>query len=179
MFKLIKKVLDRSLELLIIIVMGVLVIDVLWQVFTRFILKHPSTWTEELATFLLIWAALLGAAVALNRGSHLGIDYFVNKLSIKKKIGTEVFVFLCIAIFSLLVMVIGGMDLVISTLNLGQISPILGIKIGYIYFAVPISGFFMLLYSVIGMIERIVALFKPVAAAEQEITPADKQMGAY
>ncbi len=157
-------------------VMAVLTADVLWQVFTRFILKNPSTWTEELAIFLLIWVALLGAAVALSRGAHLGIDYLVNKLSIKKKLCTEVFVFLCIAVFSLCVMVIGGTALVISTLNLGQVSPALGVEIGYVYLAIPISGFFLVLYSVIGLVERMVALFKPGSAPHQEIKPPNEQI---
>ncbi|MCJ7730051.1 MAG: TRAP transporter small permease [Sedimentisphaerales bacterium] len=179
MFGTLKKVLDRSLEILIMVVMAVLVLDVSWQVFTRFVLKNPSTWTEELAIFLLVWVSLLGAAVALNRGSHLGIDYLVNKLSIKKKLCTEVFVFLCIALFSLCVMVVGGMDLVLSTLKLGQISPTLGVKIGYVYLAIPITGFFMMLYSIIGLVERLVALFKPVSAPQQKTTPPDGQVGAY
>jgi TRAP-type C4-dicarboxylate transport system permease small subunit len=178
-FKTIKKILDRSLEILVMTVMAVLTVDVLWQVFTRFILKNPSTWTEELAIFLLIWVSLLGAAVALGRGAHLGIDYLVNKLSIKKKLCTEVFVFLCIALFSLCVMVIGGIDLVISTLKLGQVSPALGVEIGYVYLAIPISGFFLVLYSVIGLVERLVELFKPVSVSQQKITPPDERVGAY
>jgi TRAP-type C4-dicarboxylate transport system permease small subunit len=178
-FKTIKKILDHSLEILVMTVMAVLTVDVLWQVFTRFILKNPSTWTEELAIFLLIWVSLLGAAVALGRGAHLGIDYLVNKLSIKKKLCTEVFVFLCIALFSLCVMVIGGIDLVISTLKLGQVSPALGVKIGYVYLAIPISGFFLVLYSVIGLVERLVELFKPVSVSQQKITPPNERVGAY
>jgi TRAP-type C4-dicarboxylate transport system permease small subunit len=178
-FKTIKKILDRSLEILVMTVMAVLTVDVLWQVFTRFILKNPSTWTEELAIFLLIWVSLLGAAVALGRGAHLGIDYLVNKLSIKKKLCTEVFVFLCIALFSLCVMIIGGTDLVISTLKLGQVSPALGVEIGYVYLAIPISGFFLVLYSVIGLVERMVELFKPGSALQQKITPPDERVGAY
>jgi TRAP-type C4-dicarboxylate transport system permease small subunit len=169
-FRLIKKVLDRSLELLVIIVVAVLVGDVLWQVFTRFILKNPSTWTEELAVFMLIWVSLLGAAVALNRGAHLGIDYFVGKLSPKKRLYTEIFVFLCISLFSLAVMVIGGIELVSNTLKLGQVSPALGVKVGYVYLAVPISGFFLVLYSVIGLVERLVQLFRGVSVPEQHIT---------
>jgi len=159
-FKTIKKVLDRSLELLVIVVVGVLVVDVLWQVFSRFILRNPSTWTEELAVFMLIWVSLLGAAVALNRGAHLGIDYFVGKLAPRKRLCTEVFAFLCISVFSLTVMVIGGIDLVTSTLKLEQVSPALGIRVGYVYLAVPISGFFLVLYSAIGMFERLILLFK-------------------
>jgi TRAP-type C4-dicarboxylate transport system permease small subunit len=178
-FKTIKKILDQTLEILIMVSMAVLVIDVSWQVFTRLVLKNPSTGTEELAVFMIIWVALLGSAVALSRGAHLGIDYLVNKLSIRKKIFTEIFVFLCIAMFSLCVMVIGGMDLVISTLNLGQISPALGVKIGYVYLAVPISGFFLMLYSIIGLVERLVALFKPGSVLQQKITPPDKQVSAY
>ena len=34
-FQIVKKVLDRSLEVLVMVVMAILVLDVLWQVFTR------------------------------------------------------------------------------------------------------------------------------------------------
>ena len=95
----IKKILDKSLEILVMVVMAILLIDVLWQVFARKVMEKPSEYTQELAIFLLIWVALLGAAVALGRGAHLGIDYFVGKLSPTTRLCTEIFVFLCIAIF--------------------------------------------------------------------------------
>jgi len=107
------------------------------------------------ATVLL---ALLGAAVALGRGAHLGIDYFVGKLPVRTRIFTEVIVFLCVAAFSFLVMVVGGIDLVASMLELGQESPALRVKMGYVYLAVPISGFFLTLYAVIGLVERVTRL---------------------
>jgi len=159
-FKTIKKILDRSLELLLMVVVVVLVLDVLWQVFTRFILKNPSTWTEELAVFMLIWVSLLGAAVALGRGAHLGIDYFVGKLPARIRVFTEVFVFLVVALFSFLVMILGGVELVVDTLRLEQISPAINVKVGYVYLAVPISGFFLVLYSIIGLCERLTELVK-------------------
>jgi TRAP-type C4-dicarboxylate transport system permease small subunit len=159
-FKTIKKILDRSLELLVMVVVVVLVLDVLWQVFTRFILKNPSTWTEELAVFMLIWVSLLGAAVALGRGAHLGIDYFVGKLSARIRIFTEVFVFLVVALFSFTVMILGGIELVTDTLRLEQISPAINVKVGYVYLAIPISGFFLVLYSIIGLCERLAELVK-------------------
>lgn len=170
MLRLCKKILDRILEILVMAAVAVLVLDVLWQVFTRFVLKDPSSWTEELATFLLIWVALLGAAVALNRGAHLGIDYFVGKLEPRKRVYTEVFVFVCICLFSLLVMIAGGLDLVLTTLRLGQQSPSLGLKMGYVYLAVPISGFFLVLYSIIGLLERIAELVKGQIDPELHVT---------
>jgi len=159
-FRAIKNILDRLLELLVMAVMTILVLDVLWQVFTRFILKDPSTWTEELAIFMLIWVSLLGAALALNRGAHLGIDYFVGKLPPRQRLYTEIFAFLCVALFSFTVMILGGIEVVTSTLRLEQISPALGVKVGYVYLAIPISGFFLVLYSVIGLVERLAALVK-------------------
>jgi TRAP-type C4-dicarboxylate transport system permease small subunit len=169
----IKKVLDRSLELLVMIVVAVLVLDVLWQVFTRKVLNDPSTWTEELAVFMLIWVSLLGAAVALSRGAHLGIDYFVGKLPPRMRVATEVLVFFCVAAFSLLVMVVGGVDLVASTLELGQESPALRVKVGYVYLAIPISGFFLTLYAVIGLVERVRGLSGGGPAPAEHVTSTD------
>ena len=145
--KVIKKWLDKTLEFFTALVMGVLVLDVLWQVATRFILKNPSSWTEELATYLLIWVGLLGSAVALNRGAHLGIDYFVGKLMFKQRLLTEVFVFVCVIGFALSVLVLGGLRLVTETFLLGQVSPAIGIQLGYVYLAVPIAGFFISMYA--------------------------------
>ena len=160
MFAKVKKILDCALEVLVTISMTVLVVDVVWQVFTRYILRDPSDWTEELATFLMIWVGLLGASVALNRGAHLGIDYFTLKLSPRQRLWTELFVFFCIALFSLLVLVIGGVRLVSITLQNNQVSPALGLKMGHVYLALPISGFFLVLYSVEFFMERIVALVR-------------------
>ena len=52
-------------------------------------------------------------------------------------------------------MVVGGIDLVTSMLELGQESPALRIKMGYVYLAVPVSGCFLTLYAVIGLVERL------------------------
>jgi len=169
----VKKVLDRSLEVLVMVVVAVLVLDVLWQVFTRFILNDPSTWTEELAVFMLIWVSLLGAAVALNRGAHLGIDYFVGKLPPRRRLYTEVLVFLCVSAFSFLVMGVGGGSLVASTLALGQESPALRVKVGYVYLAIPISGFFLTLYAVIGLVERLRELVRGEVDLHAHVTAAD------
>ena len=155
-FRAFKTVLDKLLDSLTAVSMAVLVLDVTWQVITRFILKNPSNWTEELATFLMIWVGLLGSAVALNRGAHLGIDYFVGKLPEKKRLITTAFAFACTAAFSVSVLLIGGFRLVSLTFTQGQVSPALKIPMGYVYLSVPIAGFFLSLYSIEFMVETIV-----------------------
>ena len=57
-----RKIIDKGLELSLIFLMAFLVVDVLWQVLSRYILVSPSSVTDELAGYLLIWVGLLGAA---------------------------------------------------------------------------------------------------------------------
>lgn len=160
MYLKIKKTLDRSLEFITAVSMGTLVLDVCWQVITRFLLGDPSSWTEELATYLMIWVGLLGAAVALNRKAHLGIDYFVGKMSDRKRLWAEMFVYASVAAFSISVLLIGGYQLVAATLELGQTAPATGLKLGHVYLAVPVSGFFIALYSIEFFIEALMQLKK-------------------
>ncbi len=160
MFYKIKSVLDRSLEFLVGLSMLVLVLDVLWGVFSRYILGHQSKWTDELATYLMIWVGLLGASVALNRRAHLGIDYVVGMMNIRTRLYTELFVFAVIALFSFLVLVYGGTILTTRVLALDQITPALHLKMGYVYMALPISGVFLVLYSVEFFIQTLVNLAK-------------------
>jgi len=151
----IKKGLDTFLETLTAVSMAVLTLDVTWQVITRFVIGNPSNWTDELATNLMIWVGLLGAAVALNRGAHLGIDYFVGKLEEKKRLITEIIVYVLIAFFSIFVMMIGGFELTRITFDLGQVTPAMKLPMGYVYLAVPIAGFFLSFYAVELLFEAI------------------------
>lgn len=170
----IKKSLNLLLETLLTIVMTVLVLDVVWQVVSRYVLTDPSSWTEELATYLMIWVGMLGASVALNRGSHLGIDYLVSKFSVSARLKTDCFIFICIGMFSLFGMLIGGILLVSRTLELGQTSPAMKIPMGYVYLAVPISGFFLVIYSIELLLERVATLRKgpdAARAAQVRATP--------
>ena len=61
------------------ILMSVLVVDVLWQVISRYLLSSPSSFTDELAGFLLIWVGVLGAAYVAGRKEHLAIDILVQR----------------------------------------------------------------------------------------------------
>ena len=135
--------------------MVLLVATVPWQVATRFILHDPSSYTEELARFLLIWIGLLGAAYALRTKAHLGIDILTYRLTGIRKQITDILVYLIIILFSLLIMVIGGFRLVQLTFNLNQISASMSIKMGYIYSVIPFSGLLMVYYSVLFIIDAI------------------------
>jgi TRAP-type C4-dicarboxylate transport system permease small subunit len=155
MMEKVKRRVDKILEWALIILMAANVLNVLWQVFTRFILKDPSSFTEELARFLLIWVGLLGAGYAVGQKMHLAIDVVVKSLPEKARRLAESAIQAFIFLFAFLVMVYGGIRLVSITLRLNQISAALRIQLGYVYLVLPLSGFLIMFYAGLFFAERI------------------------
>ena len=50
-------------------------------VVSRYVLQDPLTWSDELASVLFLWLAMLGAVVAMQRGEHMRLTVFVAQLS--------------------------------------------------------------------------------------------------
>lgn len=139
---------DRLLAWIMVILMGVLVVDVVWQVTTRYVMGSASSFTEEIARYLLIWIGLLGSVYAYKMNLHLAFDYFSAKVTGKRKIWLGTFIHSLIAIFSFLVLVLGGGYLVQLTWELNQVSAALQIRLAYVYSVLPLSGLLLIFYSV-------------------------------
>lgn len=147
-------IIDKTLAGLLVTLMSVMVVTVSWQVITRFLLNSPSSYTEELSTYLLIWISLLGAAYALRVRAHLGIDVLVRRLPNTQRRSVHVFAHIIIIIFSMVALVFGGSWLVYVTLDLNQLSAAFQVPMGYVYLVLPISGLLMTYYSIIAIREN-------------------------
>lgn len=145
---------DNILGKILIAIMAVMVVNVLWQVFARFVLQSPSSVTDELARYLLIWVGLLGAAFATGKKMHLAIDIIPSRLGPGAQKGLNVAINLVVITFALLVMVVGGIKLVYITLTLNQISAALSMPLGYVYAVLPLSGIIIIFYSVLNLVEK-------------------------
>jgi TRAP-type C4-dicarboxylate transport system permease small subunit len=143
-----RKKIDKILEIFLVVLMSTLVIDVVWQVASRYLFSDPSSFTDELAVFLLIWVGMAGAAYVKGKNEHLAIDILPDKLSPPKKNRLIIFINFLIVIFSLSIMVIGGAWLVYTRFQMGQVSSALQMPLGVVYSIVPISGILMIYYSV-------------------------------
>ncbi|WP_066629182.1 TRAP transporter small permease [Labilibacter marinus] len=144
----IKQTLDRYLEKVLIFIMSILVLDVLWQVLSRYILSSPSSFTDELAGFLLIWVGILGAAYVAGQRQHLAIDLLIQKSSAANQSRLYLFINICIALFAITVMVVGGAWLAITRFQFEVTSAALQIPLGYVYLVMPISGILIVYYSI-------------------------------
>lgn len=150
----VKYAIDKALEWVLITSMSLLVLDVLWQVFSRYVLNDPSSFTEELARFLLIWVGLLGASYAAGQRMHLAVDILPNKLEGKKKVYLDIFILCLIIVFAVAVMMFGGARLVTIILYLGQTAAALQMPLGYVYLILPISGFLIAFYAFFHLIDE-------------------------
>ncbi|MGQ9673702.1 MAG: TRAP transporter small permease [Candidatus Aminicenantales bacterium] len=149
---------QRILEGLLILLLAASIVNVLYQVLTRFVLRQSSPYTEELARFFLIWIGLLGSSYAAGRKMHLAVDLFLAKLDGKKKATAELLIQTLILLFAAVVMVYAGLRLVLLTFRFGQISSALRLKMGCIYLALPLSGIFIALSSLTLMAENFIDL---------------------
>lgn len=153
--KTLRHALDTVLGWTIALLMAAMVVNVLWQVFTRFILKNPSSFTEESARYMMIWVGLLGAAYASGRKSHLALDLLTSGLVGARKRMSEIIIHTVVLAFALAAMVGGGFRLVWIQLSLGQQSVALQIKLGYVYLVVPIAGVLIAFYSILSLIDAL------------------------
>ena len=149
----IRKKIDSFLFIFLVFLMSFMVLNVLWQVASRYLLRSPSSFTDELARFLLIWVGLLGAAYVTGKKLHLAIDIIPSKLTGKGAKNLNIFINLTVALFAALVMVWGGLRLVYLTLTLNQTSAALNMPLGYVYSVLPLSGLIIIYYSILNLLE--------------------------
>lgn len=139
---------DRALERLLVALLSLLVIDVIWQVASRLVLRAPSSFTDEIARFLFMWVGLLGAAYAAGQRLHLAIDLAARRAGPRYARGLDLLGRAALIGFAGVVMVLGGARLVLITLQLDQRSATLQIPLGWVYTAVPLSGLLIAYYAV-------------------------------
>jgi len=118
------------------------------------VLSSSPSFTEEFARFALIWLSILGMAYLTGQRAHLTMDYLYNKFSEEKRRKVEIFIELLIMLFAIVVLIIGGGNLVYITLSLGQISSALHVPLGYVYAIVPFSGALIIFYSIYNILKE-------------------------
>lgn len=122
-----------------------------WQVFTRYVLKNPSTWSEELVSYLFAWMSLLGASIVTSESGHMNIPVLVDRLNPQMCSYMRILHELIALLFSLAILVYGGWQ--ISRLAMGQMTSSLGVPVGIFYFVMPLCGVLNIIYTIINIAE--------------------------
>jgi TRAP-type C4-dicarboxylate transport system permease small subunit len=143
--------LDKWIAHLLVILMALMVLNVTWQVVSRYVFQSPSSFTDELSRYMLIWIGMLGSAYVAGKNEHLAIDILLTKLKEKAQDKLMILINCCVLFFALVVMVIGGSNLVYLTFVLEQRSAVLQIPLAYIYGIIPFSGILVIYYQLVAI----------------------------
>lgn len=144
-----KRALDYVLGTAVFLILAIIVASVFWQVLSRYILGTPSTATTEISRLLFMWLALLGGAYTFGQARHLAIDLLPLALTGRARQTLNTVILLIVASFAFFVMTRGGWTMVSRTLASGQMTPTLGLPMGYVYGAIPAAGIIILVYCFI------------------------------
>lgn len=144
------KFLDRCMKFLMAMAMLSLVIGGFWQIFTRWILQNPSTFTEEFMRYMLIWASMIGSAYCFYKDKHLTLDLFKRKVKGVAGIVLNVFIEGVILFFIIYVFIYGGAYQMMSSTNY---SPVMHLPYKFLYVVLPLSGSFIVLARVLKYIQ--------------------------
>lgn len=144
-----REILTRILNVLAGVSFLVMVVLTCWQVLTRYVLNNPSSWSEELVSYMFAWMSLLGASLVTAERGHMNIPILVDKCGpAARKL------LLCLAevigfLFSAVILAYGGFR--IANLAMGQMTSSLGVAIGVFYVVLPLCGILNMIYTVLNI----------------------------
>ena len=146
-----RKILNVSLSVLAGGSFLAMVLLTCWQVFTRYVLKNPSSWSEELVSYLFAWMSLFGASIVVGERGHMNIPIVVERMGDTGRKFCAIFAEVIACLFALVILVYGGIQ--ITSLAMGQMTSALGVPIGVFYLALPISGILNIVYTILNITE--------------------------
>lgn len=144
-----------------------MVVITTWQVVTRYIFKNPSTWSEELVSYLFAWASLFGACLVTGERGHMNIPLLVERLSEKGQKALSVVGELIALLFSLIILLYGGTQ--ITQLAMGQLTSSLGVAVGVFYVALPVAGVLNSVYCILNIVDIIKNGLPAAESSEAEV----------
>ena len=114
------------------------------QVFNRFVLGLPLSWSEEFQKFGHIWMVMLAIPVAYRRGAHLGMDMLLRLLP---TVTQRLVGLLTELLWLILALAIGRYTLAIMQVAKTQESPGLGLPMDWVYSGMVIGSAYLALVA--------------------------------
>lgn len=171
-----RKIINKTLNVLAGVTFIAMVLLTCYQVFTRYILKSPSSWSEELVGYLFAWMSLFGAVLVSGERGHMNIPILVERFGEVAQKALAIFAEVIAIVFAIVILGYGGIQ--ITSLAMAQMTSSLGVPMGVFYIVMPITAVLMVLYSVLNIIDIATGKIQLHTAneAEQALEKAQKEV---
>jgi TRAP-type C4-dicarboxylate transport system permease small subunit len=132
------------LRWLLAVAVGILIIPVSLQIFSRYTELIPSyIWTEEMARFLFVWMIMIGAMLGIREGAHFEVDVW-PRMAPRPQAALRLVSNAAVLVFAM-VFVWAGIEFTRFAWN--RISELAELPLWLIHMAWPLAGFTWLLFS--------------------------------
>lgn len=108
-----------------------------WQVFARYVLNDASSWSEEVARYMMLWMVMIGSAVVIRTGGHVTVTVLIDRVPER---ALKVILLLRDAAMLFTLVVVGWYGLGFATMNAVQLSAAMDLPLNYIYAALWVGA---------------------------------------
>lgn len=141
-----------------------IVLTVLVQIISRLFFPSSPIWTAEGSKYLFIYMVAMASGVVIRRSRNVNVELFQSHLGPRGLAVYQASVCALIGTFAAIILPHAWAFAQVGTF---QTSPTLSISMFYIFLSVVFLFALVLLYSVVGVLEALIALFRtPPAATE-------------
>jgi len=162
-----KNGLDAVLKWASVVLFALLVVIVVWQVFTRQVINSPATWTEEAARYTFVWLGFFAAALVFSERGHIAVDFLVRQFPETVQRVIAVLVQLAIIAFAAITLVYGGWRASQGAWN--QNLTALSGTVGQMYLVMPITGVLIIIYALYHVVAQLTRSESAVEDLEPDV----------
>ena len=140
-----RKVFDNFEEYVLLFLFPLMVIVVFIATLARYFNLFPMFWGEEVARYIMVFMAYIGAGLGMKKGAHVGVSFFTDKIRGQKlrilfeTMRTGIILFFCLMIMYYY------RGIIVHQIFMGQTTPALYIPMWIPYSAVPLGMFLVAL----------------------------------
>ncbi|EYD71412.1 TRAP transporter small permease [Limimaricola hongkongensis] len=136
----------------------VMTVLITWQVFARFVMGSPLTFSEEVARFAMIWMTMLGAAYAYRHGTLISVDVFTDIAGPRATRILKVVIAIISFVFAY-VLLTEGFSITLRVA--GQTAPSTRVSMAWLYAAMPAGAALIALNAVAVALDALRAPLAP------------------
>lgn len=147
-------IISKTVRLICTVSMMIIFVLFLANVFVRFVPIYNFTTTDEWTQLFLVWTIFFGAQELARTKGHFVVDVITDKLqgttlgSVFKVISSTIAILMFLAICSFGVMLVSRSQASAQTISY--------MKVSYFYACIPLSAFFMTLYSIRDLVQALI-----------------------